>query len=259
MGVLLGLTLLLASVVPVAAMTFRGTGFYARFGPSATTDPRGLVIVDRTQGSHPRLTARVVGLFNYVDINIVGRSIGCGGKPSTTSRVFGVHAAADGNGAVSYDAALSSAIVFEKVKSVWIDWGDGSACALSFNFEEIRVATGDVNGDGALGLVKTGAGTMTLLLERRPNDKARLSIVFNGLNGNDTYRIRLVNNKCGTPPTASYVSWTLQDVLISGFKSKTVPLSQGHLDKIRSVRVTNLSNGNTWCGPVSVLVALLIP
>jgi len=248
-------TLVLAAAGPAAALTFKGTGFYARFGPSMATDVRGLVIGDRTSGDSPRLNVGLVGLLPHIEFTIVGRSIGCSGTPSSSNRAFRLEAMADAHGDWFATGILAEWSRTD-VHSVWINWGDGAVCQISLNF-----FGPDVNGGGGgLGLTKVGAGTLILLLERRPNDRARLSIVVNGLGGNDEVTIRLVNRLCGGTPNNTWVTLKLTDVLISSFKSTTVPLTQNQLDSIRSMRVRITSDAETkWqCAPVS-LMALLVP
>ena len=252
--------LALAAAGPAAALTFKGTGFYARFGPSMATDVRGLVIGDRTGGDSPRLNVGLVGLLPHIEFTIVGRSIGCNGTPSSSNRAFRLEATADAHG-----DWVATGILAEwsrtDVRSVWINWGDGAVCQFSLNFEEIKTnLTPDYNGDAGLALTKEGTGTLVFLIERRPNDRARLSIVVFGQGGNDEVRIRLVNRPCGTTPTNTLVSYKLTDILISSFKSTTVPLTQNQLDAIRSMRVRITTDTETkWqCGPVS-LMALLEP
>jgi len=256
------MSLVMVLAAPAAAWkVFEGEhGFHARFGPSMSTDVRGLVIGDRLGGDNPRLTVGLVGLLPQMEFNIVGRSIGCGGMPSEGNRVFKVNAMANAHGDW-FGTRILAEWGSTALRSVWINWGDGAACQRSLNFEEIKVniAASD-NGEGGLALTKEGAGTLIMLLEKRPNDQARLNIVVGGLDGNDELRIRLVNRQCGKTPTNTLVSDTLTDILISGFRTTTVPLTQDELDSIRSMRVTNLSDNNKWdCGPVSMLIGLFIP
>lgn len=245
------LALLIASVLPAAAQTFRGSGFYARFGPSMGTDVRGLVVGDRLGGNSPRLTVGLVGLLPHIKFTIVGRSIGCGGTPGLGNRIFKVEAMADAHG----DAFLTR-IMAEwgrtDLKSIWINWGDGSTCAVSLNFEKYK--TTDLMAGGALGLTKVGEGTLILLIERRPNDRARLSVVINiPQEGTTWLRVQLVNEPCGTPPSNAPLSYELKDVLISSFRSRMVDLTQEELDSLRSIRVKEVSGDNHWCGPLSLI------
>ncbi|OFW55135.1 MAG: hypothetical protein A2146_03305 [Actinobacteria bacterium RBG_16_67_10] len=218
-------------------------------------------MVDRTAGSKPRLHATFVGLLPYIEQDAVARSIGCGGTPSAGNRVFGVHGIADANGDVAYDRMLSPDIDFGAVKSVWIDIDQTPTCAISFNFETLDVAAGDVNGDGAAGLVDNNSNSLVAmaLVERRAQGRARLTIVIHTGDGNDEFSVRGVNRACGKSPT--HTAFTVEFVggSVASFKSKIVDMSQAELDGLRSMRVHNMSTGQSWCAPLGILIALLVP
>ncbi|OFW55138.1 MAG: hypothetical protein A2146_03320 [Actinobacteria bacterium RBG_16_67_10] len=249
------LALLFVSALPAAALNFNGMGFYARFGPSMGTDVRGLVIGDRLGGDRPRLNVGLVGLLPHIGFTIVGRSIGCGGTPAPGNRIFRVNATADANGDAFFTRIMAEWGRLD-LRSTWIDWGDGPVCALSLNFQKYK--TTDLVAGGALGLTKIGDGTLILLVERRPNDRARLSIVVNGLSGDDVLRVRLVDEPCGTPPSNAPLSYELKDVLISSFRWDFVPLGLKQLDALfdGSIRIRNVSGNNSWCGPVSLIIVV---
>ena len=252
------LVVLIATAVPAAAYTIMGDGFYAQY-QGTPADGQGIFMVDRTSGGQPRLHATFVGLLPYIEQNAVARSIGCGGSPSPANLVFAVHGTADANGDLTYDRPLSPSIDFGAVKSVWIDIDPTPTCASSFNFETLDVAAGDINGDGAAGLVDNNSNSVVAmaLVERRASGRARLTIVVNAGDGNDEISVRGVNRACGKAPTHTAFSVTFKDVLVSSLKSKIVDMNQAQLDGLRSVRFKNLDSGETWCAPLSIIAILI--
>ena len=236
---------------PAAGYTVKGAGLYASFA-GGTTEGTGIFMVDRTGSGGPRLHATFVSLLPYIEQNVVARSIGCGGNPSAANRVFRVNGIADANGDLTYDRMLSPGIDFGSVKSVWSHVGDGATCVPAVQF--VRVATGDVNGDDAVGIIDGTSNTIMLLLQKRPNDHARLSIFVHGMAGNDELRVRGSTSPCGTPAPAG--STTFEDIMVS-FHTKLIDLMPADLVGLRSMRVKNLDSGKTWCAPLSI-VAILI-
>lgn len=256
----IALLVLIATALPAAAYSIKGEGLYARFGVGSP-DGTGILMVDRTGGSQPRLHATFVGLLPYVEQNVVARSIGCGGTPSAANRVFRVHGIADANGDLTYNRMLSASLNFGAIKSIWINQDEIPTCAISFNFDTLVVAAGDVNGDGAAGIIDKSSPLLVVmaLVERRAQGRARLTIVINAGDGNDEISVRGVNRACGRKPTHTAFSVKFSDVLVSSFKSMTVDMSQAELDGLRSMRVHNLSTGQRSCAPLGVLTALLVP
>ena len=251
------LALLIATAVPVAAFEFKGHGFYARFGEGSDM-AKGLIVVDRTTTDKPRMTLGITLQTDTGDILVKFRSIGCGGTPSPGNLVFGVVGNTQANGTFQ-TSLLSTAIDFDAVRSVWIDIDQTPACSISFNFDRLEVATGDVNGDGAIGLIdnnSNSAGAMALV-EKRANGRARVTIVVDTAGGNDKIDVRGVNRPCGTSPTSTAFKVTFTDVLATSFKSKTVNMGQDTLDGMRSLRVHNLSTGEKACAPLGIIAILI--
>jgi hypothetical protein len=238
--------------VPAAGYTVKGTGLYARFA-GGSTEGTGIFMVDRTGSSSPRLHGTFVGLLPYIEQDAVFRSIGCGGNPSAANRVFAVHGVADANGDLTYDRTLSPSINFGAVKSVWIDIDQTPTCVPAVQF--VRVATGDVTGDDVVGVMDGTSNTIMFLLQKRPDDRARLSIVFDGGAGNDELRVRGSTSPCGTSASASSIKLT--EVMVSSFQTKLIDLVPADLVALRSMRVKNLDSGQTWCAPLSIIAILI--
>ena len=248
--------ILLGSAGPVAAA--QPDGAFSLL--AAGTYGRGLVTMSYTGTT--TVNAGVLGLLGSHEYALVGRSIGCGGEPSSANRAFRVTAMTNSAGVLNFSRAVSIA---GRVRSIWLRPTDGSqptVCALSLNFERLEVAAGDVNGDGALGLVKTGPGTLAaiVLVQRRPHGEARVSLMFDGLSGGDNYAVQGVGTACGHSfnPSQRYFSYVLKDVLISSFRSRTVDLTQNELDALRSVRIKNTTDGTKWaCIPLRIIGILV--
>lgn len=237
---------------PAAGYTVKGMGLYARFA-GGSTEGTGIFMVDRTGSNSPRLHATFVGLLPYAEQNVVARSIGCNGTPSAANRVFQVHGIADQNGDLTYDRVLSPSINFDAVKSIWAPSAGTPTCQPAIDF--VRVATGDVNGDDVVGVTDGTSNTIMLLLQKRPNDRARLSIVVHGMGGNDELRVRGSTARCGTSAPASSIKFT--DIMVSSFQTKLIDLPPAELTALRSMRVKNLDSGKTWCAPLSIIAILI--
>ena len=101
-------------------------------------------------------------------------------------------------------------------------------CAISFNFETLDVAAGDINGDGAAGWSTTTATHWSHGAGRAgcPGHGA-LTIIINAGDGNDEINVRGVNRACGKSPT--HTAFTVE-IAGHGFKSTTVDMSQAEIN-----------------------------
>ena len=83
------------------------------------------------------------------------------------------------------------------------------------------------------------------LVEKLQNNNARATIVLTGLTQGHDYRVQGVAAKCGHSFMPAQIGYTyvLKDVLVSSFKSRTVPLSADQLDSLRSVRIRDMTAG----------------
>jgi hypothetical protein len=253
----LGLTLaaLTAIAPPVAAA--QPDGAYARFSIRGGT--HGLTVVSYTGATH--VNAGFVGLLASHEYFLTGRSIGCGGHPSASNLLFSLGGMSTAQGGFTANGDIGSPGSPLGLKSLWLGPKDRSqppACAPVVNFERLTISLGDVNGDGdgAVGLMDGSSNTI-MLVERRGHGRARVSIVVNGLNGNDTLVVRGVDTACGTPAHHSYISTKLSDIFISSFRSTRVSLTQKHLDALRSFRIRGLSQGPLGCGPLQIIGVLI--
>ena len=176
-ALLVASAVLLLSAVPVAAVTIHGNGYYARWSLGTSNPFRGMALVDKVVGHSARLNTLAVGLEPGEESWIVGRSIGCNGTPSAANLVFRVNKKADAGGVLS----ISRDITFRNVANLWvksISFRTEDATPFScVNSRPYQVATGDVNGDGAAGVIDGTSNTMMVLLEKRPNGHARVSVV----------------------------------------------------------------------------------
>lgn len=249
-GVLV-LSLFASSAAPVAAAQIKGEGYYARFAGGVRV---GIVVVDKVDADSGRLNALLVGLVPFEEYSIIGRSIGCDGSPAKSNRVFRTNRLSDEDGAVS---ASSRAITMKDaiVTSVWIGrtgGGDAPLCRGSVKFETVFVGAGEIDGDGAVGAIMAEWGSAIALVEKRPNNEARVSIVVDpsDSSGNTIY-VRGVNQPCGSaaPRTAWYAKFDgIDGSSTDGFKSKIVSMTQEQLDALQSFRVRDLTEGtNLGC------------
>ena len=252
-GALLATILVALSASPAAAATtVKGQGVYARF--NWTSEAGALVVVDKIDGNGGRLTLSAAGLLASQEYFVIGRSVDCGGPATEATRVFKVRFVSDaqGYGWVGPKAMFLNA----NISSIMFRTEDATpfSCVNSRAFE---VATGDVNGDGAAGIMGGTSNTLMALIERRPNGHARVSIVVdpNDPTG-DIYAVSLANRACGHAPTK-----TLKIQLDgAGYSVHDIHINQGNVNALRSVRLRNVSQGvNMGCAPLSVLIALLLP
>ena len=249
------LMLVALSASPAAAATVSGEGYYSRFGFGAGRG--GLAIVDYIDTDEGRVRASVEGLLASEEYFIAGRSIGCNGTPSQSNRVFRLTTMTNGEG----DLWVNRSVVIKEVlvSSIWIGRTVGSAapaCRAAVHFETRNVATGDVNGDGAAGVIDGTSNTLMGLVEKRPNGQARVSIVVDPHDPNDIYVVSLANRACGHTPTKTFKV----QLDGAGYSVHDIHMNQGSLNALRSVRVRNISEGvNVGCAPLSVLIALLLP
>ena len=250
------LTLVALSASPAAAATISGEGYYSRFGFGAGRG--GLTIVDYIDADDGRIRASVGGLLASEEYFIAGRSIGCNGTPSKSNKVFRLTTMTDGLG----NLWVNRSVVIKEVliSSIWIGRTGSTAapaCRAAVHFETRSVATGDVNGDGAAGVIDGTSNTMMGLVEKRPNGHVRVSIVVDPWDPTgDIYVVSLANRACGHTPTKTF-KIQLDD---GPYSVHDIHMNQGSLNALRSVRVRNVSEGvNMGCAPLSVLIALLVP
>ena len=95
------------------------------------------------------------------------------------------------------------------------------------------------------------------LVERRPNGRARVSIVVDPQDpSGDIYVVSLANKACGQTPTKT-IKIQLDG---AGYSVHDIHMNQGSLNALRSIRIRNVNEGvNMGCAPLSVLIALLLP
>jgi hypothetical protein len=249
----LALTALLASALPVAAVTLGAVGVQFVFADGSV---KGIVVLDRNT-SGPRLFA-VVRTAAGERYALVGRTITCAGTPSLANRAFRAVDVADAQGDVRI--ARSIDVARRPVRSLWVRPTDGSgpwACANGVPFEKLNVAAGDVNGDGAIGIISRPELGALAAVEKLPNGQARLSIVVDPHDAGDIYVVTVANRACGVTPT-KYFQVEFSDVLISGFASNVVEMTQAQLDALRSVRVRNMTDGvMIGCAPLGIIGVLI--
>lgn len=237
--VLLGLL-----AVPASAYEYRGSALYARFGPSATAG-QGLVVIDRTDGSQPRIHGTFVGLAGHGNQTIVFRSIGCGGSPSAANRVLKVNGTANGSGELSYSGSIPAAADYSSVVSAWSTAGVHATCAAVQHV--VRITEGAPTAWSYLGIVKTGPGTLSLLAESRSTDHLRLTVVVNGLSGDAAVQLRFTNVPCGHAATSASVLYS--DTFPAALKTGTISVPFTALRNVMALRVTNTGTGFTNCAP----------
>jgi hypothetical protein len=198
----------------------------------------------------------VLGLVAGDEYAVTGRSIGCGGNPSNANQVFWVTGMADSAGALVISQAVAIPSV---VRSMWLAPTDGSrapACSMTVNFS--RVATGDPNGDGALGfhIHINPFQFAAAIVEKRPSGQARLSITLDGLSGGDEFSVQGTGAACNQSvrPAQRYFAYELKNVHVTSFKSRTVTIEPGEFVALRSVRIKNKTDGTKWgCVPLSII------
>jgi len=244
--------LLLVAAAPAAATTIKGEGVYARF--HWNSEAGALVVVDMIDGNGGRLTLSAAGLLASQEYFVIGRSVDCSGPATKATRVFKLRFVSDahGYGRVGPKAMFLNA----NISSIMFRTEDATPFSC-VNARAFEVATGDVNGDGALGIMDGTSNTLMGLVERRPNGNARVSIVVdpNDPTG-DTYGLSLANRACGDAPTKTFKI----QLDAAGYSVHDIHINQGSLNALRSIRLRNATAGtDLGCAPLSVLVALLIP
>lgn len=246
--VLLGLL-----AVPTSAASPDGA-----YGLFVGTYGRGVVI---TTYGHDIDTANVavgvVGLTTSQEYFLVGRSIGCGGTPSGANRVFRIDATTDDDGSLFLHANVA---IDKSVKSFWLGSNDalGAAiCTRATGYLGDLQEADDYNGDGALGLVKTGAGTLPAiaLVNKRAGGNARLAIALDGLTPGHSYSIKGMSRSCsrtgGVTEFRASLANTGQE---SAFLKTTVKLGQEALDAVRSIRIRDTTASAPWlCVPMIIM------
>ena len=265
-------TLVLAvSSLPAAALTIKGQGSYSSFSWGLENPTKGVIaIVDKTQGNTSRLSVAAVGLMASHEYFVIGRSIDCNGTPSSTNRSFRVRLMSNANGDIFVTQVVSLKNV--TISSYWISPTDGSEpahCGISHNFETLNVATGDVNGDGALGVTGRELGHAWGVVEKRPHHWARVSVIFDGGSGSDTFKVIGSARPCGqtSPSSQNFFSirfgslnppMGFEDVHVGKYRVKTIDMSQNRIDGLRSLRTRNVTQGKeVGCGPLSIIAVLI--
>ena len=234
--------------VPASAYEFGGDALYARFGPSATAG-QGLVVIDRTDGSHPQMHGTFVGLTPHVAQTIVFRTIGCGGTPSSSNRILRINGTSDATGELSYSGAVAASPDYQTVMSAWSAAGSAATCIPVV--QVTRVIAGLPTDWGYLGVVKTGPGTLAFLAEKRSADHLRLTIVVNGLGGTGFVQLTWSNVACGHPVTASSIVYS--DTFPAALKTGTVSVPFSELRNVMSLRIRNTGTGFTKCAPAVIM------
>ena len=222
-------------------------GAYARF---ALMEEEGLVFLSYTGGT--TVNAGVVGLIGSAEYFLRGSSQDCGHMPSAANKVFRIRAMTNGNGVLWLRRAPSIGAV---VHSVWLGLTDGSeppVCALSLNFEKYKTeVVGDWDGDAILGI--WDKEKVLSLLVRKPNDRARLSIVVHGMAGDDMVTVRGVNRRCGNHPTQTFLTQQLQNVNAGAFKSRVISITPNEMGMIRSERAV-FDTHREFAGIIAILI-----
>jgi hypothetical protein len=248
--------LLAASASPIAAA--QPDGAYSML--TASTYGRGTFVLNYTGTT--TVNAGLLRLRASEEYFVIGRSIPCDGQPRAANRMFRVTGMTSAGGVLNFSRSVAIA---GRVNSIWLGRTDGfgpTVCSLTINFTKLDVAAGDIDGDGALGLVKTGPGTLSAIaiVAKRPGGEARVSLTLDGLAGGDSYMVQGVGAACGhgVNPSQRYFSFVLKDVYVTSFKSRTVDLTQDELDALRSVRIRNTTDGTKWgCVPLSIIAILV--
>ena len=138
---------------PASAYEYRGSALYARFGPHASAG-QGVIVIDRTTSSQPRMHGSFVGLAAHVTQNIALRTIGCGGTPSTANLVVDVGGTSDGSGELSYSGLIAVSSNYGSVRSAWSTAGTHATCVVVQ--QVVRITEGAPTAWAYLGIVKTG-------------------------------------------------------------------------------------------------------
>ena len=212
------------------------------------THGSGLVVL--SYSGNTTINAGVLGLTESQEYSVIGRTIGCGGNPSPANRAFGLQRKTDSHGNLFFKAQVS---VSGTVRSLWVTGGEErGACVTSSFYDKLELA-GDWDGDAGLSMIWDKEHVLSLVLaERRPNGTTRVTVVLRNQDGEvEDWRVRGVNRGCGKTPTNSFFDVFVGD--LSGYKSKSVEMTQNQFDSLRSVRIKNLSTGRTWCAPAIIV------
>ena len=208
------------------------------------------------QGNSGRLNMSATGLFHDTDYVVVGRSVACDAPLANSNRMFRANFTSDSNG----DASLTKAITLVNVQvtSIWITAPGPhgpDVCSNAFNFEKWKGILG-THGQGALGI--WDKEHVLSVVERRPHSSARVSVVFQGGNGSDQFSVVGSSAACGQSAGQGYLNIALENVQVSSYTAKTVPLSQAQLDALKSFRIRNVTEGTqVGCAPLSIIAILI--
>jgi hypothetical protein len=242
------LLVLLVAASPAAAYRIKGSGLYATFN-GGSGSPSGILFADRAASGRPHVHVTFVGLLPYVEQEAVFRSIDCTGAPADDNALFRAKGTADENGELTLDRVVSPKARVGDVTSIWTGGSPGT-CVPVTRF--VRVAAGDVNGDGALGLVKTGAGTLVLLMAGGSGPSGGVSIVVNGFGGNDQLGLRGSSKSCGVGDQNAVFT----HVMAAHWEQVPQWLTAEQLVSLKSLRVKNMDTGrNLGCFPLSIIMA----
>ena len=244
---LVGLLLAVLLVIGSAGTATGGgaDGAYSRFNTSTV---KGMVYLD--YDGPTTVSVGLVGLLASAEYFVVGRSIGCNGTPSTANRAFRIEGSSDGDADLFVKA---SPAINKVVRSIWVGrvgQPGSTVCSVSFNFAQLAFAAGgDADGDGAYG----GSDASMILVEKRPDGRARVSVVFDDTDGKESVSVRGVNKGCGKRPTNSFFDVFVGDL---AFKTKTVDMTQNELNNLRSARYRE-SDFAFGCTPLSIIAVLI--
>lgn len=204
-------------------------GAYGRF---ALMDEEGLVFLSYTGAT--TVNAGVLGLMASTEYSLRGSSQNCSHMPSSANKVFRIQAITSANGVLWMRRSTSIGAV---VHSLWLGPTDGSepaVCALSFTYTKMEVVAGEWNGDAILGI--WDKEHVLSLLVRKPDDRARLTIVVNAGAGDDTVNVRGVNRTCGRHPTQRFFDIPAELRANGAFKSRLINITPDEMGMIRSER-----------------------
>lgn len=240
----------LAIALPATAREFKGSGFYGVWDDDFNPRPfRGIVVADRLNGQPRIMISGGAAGRPLADVTFVFRSIGCGGNPSAANRVLKIEAQTDESAQLVWKGLVRNENI-DGVRSVRIQMDGDTGCIPVQHF--VRVAAGDVNGDGVA--AHSGDGKLLgnlLFLGYLDDTDIVMSLHVAGLSGDDAVQLRGVNRPCGTKPTSTYFNVTM-DVPESGFQQLVVTTSDIDLHLVRSVRAR--IGGEVLCAP-SIIMA----
>jgi hypothetical protein len=219
------------AALPGAVAAAKPDGAYARFSPSSD-GVGGLVLLSYTGAT--TVNAGVLDLIASAQYHLRGSSQGCAKMPSDSNRVFGVKGTTDDHGTLWL---RRSPAINAVVHSLWLDDGSNPPiCASSLNFDRMDVnVVGDRNGDALIGI--WDKEHVLSLLERRQDNRARLSIVIDLGSGDDEITVRGVDTSCGKRPTQRFFDLGAELAAKGAFMSKTISITPDEIGMIRSERV----------------------